>query len=770
MPWKRRDSNARITINLNALNRKPSPTAGPTDSFWLRINRRRAIQLFALAVLVCCWNWSNGDPLVSFPSWSGSGKTCVKGLPPPKPLSPNPTGPTADGSGLKTALYTFSNSAEPFQGRYLPIRRSKGGKGGDESRLENILIGGSDREDAHIIVPECLDDHISVGANCPELEEFSPSNSRSDGKLDIVWAYANTSDHLHRFYYGSPSSPPPPPTNQGSRWQKSEEPREFDELRYSLRSVLTNFRTSAGQLTVIAPDYPFPGCGRAQKEWKLGQLPQWLRLPSNVPTGRELEWRDGSVSLRVVHHSALIGEKMFPKQGVSFNSLGVESRLPYLEDVSDVFVYMNDDLFFASHLTTEDFYSTQFGPVFRLQPDLLINHNKAKIGEWGPLIRTNELLDERFGQRFRPYVSHTAKTLSVSHLREVASIWREELGLTASHAHRSIDDVAITVLQTHYTVERWREALLWSFIVATVGGDDDQWGEEQMRMAWLRLGGDPMRRDLPVRRGRRTTLVGANERTDRKTNFAFASYDGYPYAGMGRAGFKEYPDFTSSNPTTRGNHQANRCTIQLATCFTVPDPKGGTIPPKSTTASEIFKTIAFRNPQCGDCILSALVTRSGESGLSAFLPDPSRRFPTRLARAGQTSPKRRKQRDTTAEATNGDSHLVARLPVAKRWEAADFTLRGIAAQVGSVSVRHWALQAIYRYRFAIGTTSSAFVRLETPVQSNSTLLKLDARAGTITDPALICVNDDVRWEPEKIRELLQGWMDRRWSRQAAWEI
>lgn len=212
-------------------------------------------------------------------------------------------------------------------------------------------------------------------------------------------------------------------------------------------------------------------------------------------------------------------------------------------------------------------------------------------------------------------------------------------------------------------------------------------------------------------------------------------------------------------------------------------------------------------------VVSALVMRSGETGLSAFLPDPSRRFPTRLSRGGQTPPKRRQQRDTAAEAAGGDYDLLARLPVAKRWETADFTLRGIAAQVGSVSVRHWVLQAIYRYRFAIGgfildtfaagvasccavaspwlpvgvkqanslflrtnsvtrvgTTSSKFARLETPVQSNSTLLKLDDLSGTIDDPALICINDDVRWEPEKIQELLQGWMGRRWRRQAAWEV
>lgn len=108
-------------------------------------------------------------------------------------------------------------------------------------------------------------------------------------------------------------------------------------------------------------------------------------------------------------------------------------------------------------------------------------------------------------------------------------------------------------------------------------------------------------------------------------------------------------------------------------------------------------------------VLSALVTRSGETGLSALLPDPSRRFPTRLARGAASLPKRGPQRATAAEAAGGESNLVARLPVAKSWEAADFTLRGVAAQLGSASVRQWVLQAIYRYRFAIGGGGFFFI-------------------------------------------------------------
>ncbi|KAG8977129.1 hypothetical protein FRB90_008897, partial [Tulasnella sp. 427] len=511
-------------------------------------------------------------------------------------------------------------------------------------------------------------------------------------------------------------------------------------------------------------------------------------LPSRVPYGRELEWWDGAVSLRVVHHSTLVGEKSWPAGGVSFNSLGVEARLPYLEGVSDVFVYMNDDVFFGSHLTTEDFYSPHLGPIFRLQPDLLVHPNKPKTGEWGALIRTNELLgacffpssltskahpttpndnptgaDQRFGHRPRPYVAHTSKTLSLPHLREVSSTWSSHLHRTSTHAHRTPkEDVSITFLQTHYTIERWREALLWSFVVGTVGGDDDQWTEEQMRGAWMRLDGDPMRREVSVKRGRRRTTA-EEEGRGRKTRIAFASYDGYPHTGLGRSGFKEYPDLTSSSDRERGMHQANRCTLRLAECFTTPEgeAKG------KRTASEVFKNVAFRNPQCGDCIISALVTQSGETGLSAFLSDPSRRFPTRRGGSGRrTTPTAAAEpgggdnvkqsrlggyfyNNNNNKVDDGNNNLVVvpRLPVAKSWETADFTLRGVAppprpggSGSGAASVREWVLQAIYRYRFAVGSTLSAFVRLETPFQANSTLHKLDKRLED--PPALICVNDD----------------------------
>ncbi|KAG9019222.1 hypothetical protein FRB90_005053 [Tulasnella sp. 427] len=326
------------------------------------------------------------------------------------------------------------------------------------------------------------------------------------------------------------------------------------------------------------------------------------------------------------------------------------------------------------------------------------------------------------------------------------------------------EDVSITFLQTHYTIERWREALLWSFVVGTVGGDDDQWTEEQMRAAWMRLGGDSMRREASVKRGRRRTTAEEEGRG-------------------GRLGLL----LGAGHAPGESVHPASRRMLH--------HPRGRKGRREEEDGLGGFQERGFSESAVRR--LHALVTQSGETGLSAFLPDPSRRFPTRRGGSG-----RRATTTTAAEpgsgggdnvkqsrlgdyfynnnnnkVDDGNNNLVVvpRLPVAKSWETADFTLRGVAPPPrpggpgsGAASVREWVLQAIYRYRFAEGSTSSAFVRLETPFQANSTLRKLDKRLED--PPALICVNDDVRWEVDKIGEVLRGWMESRWDSRASWEI
>lgn len=70
-----------------------------------------------------------------------------------------------------------------------------------------------------------------------------------------------------------------------------------------------------------------------------------------------------------------------------------------------------------------------------MQPDLLVESRAPEIdmssedseGEWPGMMYANWLLDQRFGIRKRPYISHIAKIFSTPILLEMAAIWGEEL-------------------------------------------------------------------------------------------------------------------------------------------------------------------------------------------------------------------------------------------------------------------------------------------------------------------------------------------------------
>jgi hypothetical protein len=171
------------------------------------------------------------------------------------------------------------------------------------------------------------------------------------------------------------------------------------------------------------------------------------------------------------------------------------------------------------------------------------------------LINNLRTLGDRFGQRYRPYTAHEAKTLVKSIVDEVTITWNSELHHTGQQRFRlnpEAKDAYLPFLVTHWTVERHREALLWSWVVARIGGDDDEWGPAQSAQAWSELGGASGQDLLNVRRKPRSTLHqdqvisvldSTGDTSIGKSHYAFSSRDGYPYVRIGSF----FPDSCCSN-------------------------------------------------------------------------------------------------------------------------------------------------------------------------------------------------------------------------------
>lgn len=123
---------------------------------------------------------------------------------------------------------------------------------------------------------------------------------------------------------------------------------------------------------------------------------------------------------------------------------------------------------------------------------------------------------QRFGKRQRPYVLHEAKAGSISLLHEMGLMWSSQFRETATHPFRETvsgnADPSMMFMLAHFTVERWREALLWSFIVGKHGTLDDRWTRHSLEGAWKDLGGLDSNPILPVKGVFRETLVDIDAR------------------------------------------------------------------------------------------------------------------------------------------------------------------------------------------------------------------------------------------------------------------
>ncbi|KZT52281.1 hypothetical protein CALCODRAFT_558137 [Calocera cornea HHB12733] len=570
---------------------------------------------------------------------------------------------------------------------------------------------------------------------------------------DLLWTWVNGTDPLQlaasRAAALAAGNTPAKSTAQAA----SKQYRENGELLYSVRSALASVGPWARAAHIVVADYNLTEC--VQPSWRddngtvhllpapetrIAQLPQWLR-----PLAPGDRWRDAGtgLALDVVSHWQL-----GLRQDV-FNSFAIEAALGQVPGLADHFIYLNDDYFLLLPLSAASFFTRPYGLVFRFQADLLVRGTPtpraSSTGEWAALEWSNSMLNARFGERQRPYVIHVAKGMSRPLVEELQLLFAPHFADTRQHAFRSTTDAYLGFLFPHFVVERHREALLWSFLVLKLGGDSDEWGEQQMEDAWRLLGGaegDEYYADLEVARRPRATLAeGRVSRVlgeePRSTVYKFSSHDGYPYTLPSRPAHS-FPVFPAPAPGAQ-HSAAPACTLEFELCL-------GTDGEPSAQASGVFKRVAFELPHCGDCLVTALVGQSGLLGLSAFLPD---------AEPG---------------AADGPlpEGLVPVLPLTPTWQSADFTLSAILPPGPAPARpprRALALALLARYTYTLADTPLRFASLRTPSSAKQLLAAIDKDSAL----AMACMNDDIVSRPDDVRRVVAEWLQRRWGKRRDWE-
>ncbi|KAF9172819.1 Xanthine phosphoribosyltransferase 1 [Mortierella sp. AD010] len=406
--------------------------------------------------------------------------------------------------------------------------------------------------------------------------------------------------------------------------------RDNDELRYSVRSTAQYGAPGLFRRTyILATEVVNMTTGKRRQ-----LAPQWL----------DQEKSRGIVD--VIPHSEIYDNK---DHLPSFNSLSIESQMHHTPGLADIFVYLNDDVFFGKPINVAEFWTPLYGFVFHLSPSRMIlpvvptkEVITGNVGDEESLQYTNAILAKQFGARRRVYVSHIPHILSVPIMEEIQTLWPEEFNKTSSHRFRGEgygQEVQAAFFFAHYVMERLRETQLTSYWKYRLDKNQDgklDWEERQQLIRMVDRFEEVKKENskvLPQFRNKTRTYLENHDQLlssvgipwTGETTYTFSGMDEYPYmvpitiprrnSRNSRNQYYKKPDPSTIEPSTiTCRFDINLC---LGPQFTNSSNQavGG-----STGKGSIFEWMAFTKFDCGDCLLHIIRRATSSPGLSEIMP------------------------------------------------------------------------------------------------------------------------------------------------------
>lgn len=231
-----------------------------------------------------------------------------------------------------------------------------------------------------------------------------------DEKWQQKWQYWRRQLHPEDEYSVSPA-----------RW------RDRGELKHSLRSV-DEFMPWVRKIFIVTD----------------GQVPKWLN--TNHP------------KIQIVDH-----KEIFPPDALPvFNSMAIESRIPYIKGLSEHFIYANDDMFAGAPLEPEFFFTPTGKPIVYYDTaytdEVLAEFAQKYANEmWYHLwMRPVDLVEQKFGVRPKLFIdTHTFAPLVKSDLLQNMAMFADEFSRTTYSKFRAATDMTYEIaLLTDYLQNR----------------------------------------------------------------------------------------------------------------------------------------------------------------------------------------------------------------------------------------------------------------------------------------------------------------------------
>ncbi|KAG0265560.1 Xanthine phosphoribosyltransferase 1 [Linnemannia exigua] len=408
---------------------------------------------------------------------------------------------------------------------------------------------------------------------------------------------------------------------------KAEEDAEMDVDAESKAEL--EFLRRVDNFTVADADAPMRQfvVKKAGPGEEAGQVPSWL--DRSIATREKID---------VVHHSAFFKHK---NNLPVFNSVAIESQLHRIPGLSDVFIYLNDDMIFGMPASQADFWTPQYGFVFQLLlhdrrtpfPTDFKGTEPLHCGYDENIRYANLQLSRRFGFRYRPLIAHIGQVVNRSILEEAEALWPKAFFQSEKSRFRFSHDghsLQIMFLMAHYTIERLRETQLRSFWRYRVDYDgngtlewEERWALFAMVMDWSRSGDRANLARMGLKLQTTPDFITDNKDVLHRTGYRDAGQAiGVAYKVSGMDGSPHMMSLADTSITIDINDK----TRQTEALYSEPNiPPAGKecrfdldfcLGPKFMTrhgtlshqdGEEVFKRLAFKEYHCGDCLLQIVL-------------------------------------------------------------------------------------------------------------------------------------------------------------------
>lgn len=230
-------------------------------------------------------------------------------------------------------------------------------------------------------------------------------------EIDLVYLWVNGDDPVwqqkHNAYTGNTDTTTS--TNCKGRYANN------DELKYSLRSMDT-YAPWIRRIFIVTDN----------------QVPAWLNTQNP--------------KIRIVDHKDIMPETCLP----CFNSTLIEHFLYKIPELSEHFLYANDDVFINKPVTPETFFGTDGLPIMRMNrvfPRRLEIWFRTKVLRNMPgnytMITHNaaKLVQEKYGKYYDARTHHNIDAYLKSSYRHVYEMFQTDIEATLGNHLRSANDI-----------------------------------------------------------------------------------------------------------------------------------------------------------------------------------------------------------------------------------------------------------------------------------------------------------------------------------------